>query len=214
MFKKAMFKKANEVSRKNWWLRIPHPRQGLYTRNFNGRNYRFYRSWRPSWRPLYICWKLDSLGCSAPWAPGRGSAPRPHPYGARGALVRMETSRPPPPFLEIWIRHCYSMSGKLTQKFWGKNKKGSDSPPPPPPVHQLLGDAPIKKNVPPPPPPMVWVGLTPCRREPLICRNFFFNAAPKWRCGKKKSFGAPPPPPLTPAYQLFWELRDSWAGGG
>ena len=57
-------------------------------------------------------------GCSAPWAPGRGSAPRPHPYGARGALVRMETSRPPPPpFWKSWIRHCYSMSGKLTQKF-------------------------------------------------------------------------------------------------
>ena len=58
-------------------------------------------------------------GCSAPWAPGRGSAPRPHPYGARGALVRMETfppAPPPPPFWKSWIRHCYSMSGKLTQK--------------------------------------------------------------------------------------------------
>ena len=53
---------------------------------------------------------------------------------------------------------------------------------------------------------MVWVGLTPCRREtPNLSQFFFFNASAKMALREKKSFGAPPPPP---AYQLFWELRD------
>ena len=39
-------------------------------------------------------------GCSAPWAPGRGSAPRPPPvWGARCASAH--GNFPPPPFLEI-----------------------------------------------------------------------------------------------------------------
>ena len=56
--------------------RTPAPRQGLYTRNCNWRNYSFYHSWRPSWRPLFAE-NSRAPGGSAPWAPGRGSAPAP-----------------------------------------------------------------------------------------------------------------------------------------
>ena len=150
MFKKAMFKKANEVSRKNWWLRIPHPRQGLYTRNFNGRNYRFYRSWRPSWRPLYICWKLDSLRVLRPLGPRQGLCPSTPPvWGARCASAHGNFP-PPPPFWKSWIRHCYSMSGKLTQNFEVKKKKGRT--PPPPSRSSAFGRRTDKKKCPPPPP--------------------------------------------------------------
>ena len=190
-----MFKKANEVSRKNWWLRIPHPRQGLYTRNFNGRNYRFYRSWRQSWRPLYICWKLDSFRVLRPLGPRQGVCPSTPPvWGAWCALRHARCASahgnfPPPPhfFWKSWIRHCYSMSGKLTQKCWGPKKRGSDSPPP---RSSALGRRTDKKKCPPPPPPWSGSDWRPCRREPLICHKK--NCQRRWRCGKKK-FRSPPP---------------------
>ena len=48
--------------------RTPGPRQGLYTRNCNWRNYSFYNSWRPSWMPLFA----ENSRASG------GSAPAPH----------------------------------------------------------------------------------------------------------------------------------------
>ena len=174
MFKKAMFKKANKVSRKNWWLRIPHPRQGLYTRNFNGRNYRFYRSWRTSWRPLFAENSIAS-GCSAPWAPGRGSAPRPHPYawGARCALRHARCASAhgnfppsPPPFLEILDPPLLLYVWKIDPKILRSQKKGSDSP-----RSSAFGrrtEKKKKKNAPPP----HGLGRIDAHADecPLICR--------------------------------------------
>ena len=90
----------------------PTPRQGLYTRNCNGRNYTSYHSWRPSWRPLFAE-NSRASGGSAPWAPDRGFAPAPRqgPYGGPLDPTRMRRSRargalrarifPPTPFLQI-----------------------------------------------------------------------------------------------------------------
>ena len=126
--------------------RTPDPRQGLYTRNCNGRNYTSYHSWRPSWRPLFA-------ENSAPWAPGRGFAPAPRqgPYGGPLDPTRMRRARalrarifPPTPFFcKSWIRHCthppllvqvacpqrrrsWGSWGAVAWKYWG------GGPPPPP----------------------------------------------------------------------------------
>ena len=77
--KKKREKKSHTINYygKSGDSRTPGPRQGLYTRNCNGRNYSFYHSWRPSWRPLFA----ENSRASGGWAPGRGFAPG-HP--ARG----------------------------------------------------------------------------------------------------------------------------------
>ena len=53
--KKKKEKKSHTINYygKSGDFRTPGPRQGLYTRNCNWRNYSFYHSWRPSWRPLF-----------------------------------------------------------------------------------------------------------------------------------------------------------------
>ena len=100
--KKRKKKPYYQLLRKIWWLPHPRPRQGLYTRNCNGRNYSFYHSWRPSWRPLFAE-NSRASGGSAPWAPGRG--PKAGPWTppvwcARGAL-RARIFPPTPFFLQI-----------------------------------------------------------------------------------------------------------------
>ena len=56
--------------------RTPGHRQGLYMRNCNWRNYTFYHSWRPSWRPLFAeKWKLESFRGLCPLGPGQGLCP-------------------------------------------------------------------------------------------------------------------------------------------
>ena len=76
--KKKKKKKSHTINYygKSGDSRTPGPRQGLYTRNCNWRNYSFYHSWRPSWMPLFAE-NSRASGGSAPWAPGRGSAPAP-----------------------------------------------------------------------------------------------------------------------------------------
>ena len=144
-------------------------------------------------KALILAENSIASGCSAPWAPGRG---------ARCASAHGNFP-PPPPFWKSWIRHCYSMSGKLTQKCWGKKKKVG-LPSPPPPVHQLLGDAPIKKKCPPPPP---WSGSDwrPCRREPLICHKEIVNAD-----GAAEEKNSEPPPPPPPRLSAFLGVARLW----
>ena len=48
--------------------RTPGPRQGLYTRNCNWRNYSFYHSWRPSWMPLFAENSRAFCPCTPPGA--------------------------------------------------------------------------------------------------------------------------------------------------
>ena len=48
--------------------RTPGPRQGLYTRNCNWRNYSFYHSWRPSWMPLFAENSRALCPCTPPGA--------------------------------------------------------------------------------------------------------------------------------------------------
>ena len=89
--------------------RTPDPRQGLYTRNCNGRNYTSYHSWRPSWRPLFAE-NSRASGGSAPWAPGRGPTAGPWTPPVWGALARAVRYAHgffrPPLFCKSWIRHC------------------------------------------------------------------------------------------------------------
>ena len=89
-------KPCYQLPRKNWWLprpQSPTPDKGS-TRNVNGRNYSFYHSWRPSWRPLFA---ENSRA----------------PYGARANVRAVRYAQgnfppPPPPFWKSWIRHCIS----------------------------------------------------------------------------------------------------------
>ena len=83
--KKKKKKKSHTINYygKSGDSRTPGPRQGLYTRNCNWRNYSFYHSWRPSWMPLFAE-NSRASGGSAPWAPGRGLCPCTPP----GALRR------------------------------------------------------------------------------------------------------------------------------
>ena len=123
--------------------RTPDPRQGLYTRNCNGRNYTSYYSWRPSCRPLFAE-NSRASGGSAPWAPGRGFSPAPRqgPYGGPLDPTRMRRSRargalrarifPPTPFLQILdpphIPPCSSKS--LAPRGVDPGGAGEQSPPP------------------------------------------------------------------------------------
>ena len=70
VYKKKKKKKSHTINYygKSGDFRTPDPRQGLYTRNCNGRNYSFYHSWRPSWRPLFAE-NSRASGGSAPWTP-------------------------------------------------------------------------------------------------------------------------------------------------
>ena len=139
----------------------PDPRQGRYTRN-NGRNYTFYHSWRPSWRPLFAE-NSRASGGSAPWAPGRGFAlhprrgptagrPGPHPYEARAVRFAHGFFRPPL-FCKSWISHCthppllVQVACPQRRRSWGS--WGAVAPPPP---MKILGG---KHIVSPPPPPII-----------------------------------------------------------
>ena len=200
MFKKAMFKKGQwSITEKTDDSASPHPRQGLYTRNFNGRNYRFYRSWRPSWRPLFAENSIASR-CSAPWASGRGSAPRPHPYGARGALVRMGISRPPTPFFEIldpplllYVWKIDSQNFEVPKKrvglppfisFWATHRKKEG------------------KNVPPPPPPPIVWGRIDAHADEYPPNLSLKKLSTQMALREKKFIS------------FFGSWRDLWAGGG
>ena len=137
--------------------RTPDPRQGLYTRNCNGRNYTSYHSWRPSWRPLFAE-NSRASGGSAPWAPGRGPTAGPWTPPVWGALARAVRYAHgffrPPLFCKSWIRHCThpplarpsrlppeaSILGELGSsrrppwKYWGGGGKHIVCAPPPPPI--------------------------------------------------------------------------------
>ena len=157
--------------------RTPDPRQGLYTRNCNGRNYTSYHSWRPSWRPLFAE-NSRASGGSAPWAPGRGFAPAPRqgPYGGpldptrmRRAL-RAHTVRyahgffRPPLFLQILDPPLYTSPlarpSRLPPEASILGELGSSRPPPPPNENIIFffGGANIS-FCPPPPPPNNFVNL-------------------------------------------------------
>ena len=114
------------------------------TRNCNGRNYTFYHSWRPSWRPLFAE-NSRASGGSAPWAPGRAlrRAPGPHPYEARAVRFAhtcgAQCARifPPTPFLQILISHCTHppcSSKSLQWKYCGGGGGKHIVLPPPPPI--------------------------------------------------------------------------------
>ena len=126
-----------QLLRKIWWL--PHPRQGLYTRNYTS-----YHSWRPSWtrRPLFAE-NSKASGGSAPWAPGRGfalhpaRAPTAGPWttpvwGARYA-TRTDFSAHPffanPGSATVHIPPCSSKS--LASRGVDPGGDGEQSPPPP-----------------------------------------------------------------------------------
>ena len=141
-----------QLLRKIWWL--PHPRQGLYTRNYTS-----YHSWRPSWRPLFAE-NSRASGGSAPWAPGRGFAPAPRqgPYGGpldptrmRRALTRAWIFPPTPFFCKSWIRHCtHSPCSSKSLAPRGVDPGGAGEQSPPPPMKILGGGA---KHIVLPPPP-------------------------------------------------------------
>ena len=113
--------------------RTPDPRQGLYTRNCNGRNYTSYHSWRPSWRPLFAENSRASRGSALPlhWTPPV--------WGARFAHTRcaMRTDFSAHPFFcKSWIRHCthppllVQVACPQRRRSWGS--WGAVAPPPPP----------------------------------------------------------------------------------
>ena len=119
--------------------RTPDPRQGLYTRNCNGRNYTSYHSWRPSWRPLFAE-NSRASGGSAPWAPGRGYGGPLDPTRMRRAL-RAHTVRyahgffRPPLFLQILDPPLYTSPlarpSRLPPEASILGELGSSRPPPP-----------------------------------------------------------------------------------
>ena len=143
--------------------RTPDPRQGLYTRNCNGRNYTSYHSWRPSWRPLFAE-NSRASGGSAPWAPGRGFAPAPRqgPYDpSMGPRLRAHTVRyahgffrPPlffanPGSATVHIPPCSSKS--LAPRGVDPGGAGEQSPPPPMKIFFFLGGGQTYRFAPPPP---------------------------------------------------------------
>ena len=151
--------------------RTPDPRQGLYTRNCNGRNYTSYHSWRPSWRPLFAE-NSRASGGSAPWAPGRGPL---HPargptagpwtppvWGARFAHTRCATRTDfsaHPFFCKSWIRHCthppllVQVACPQRRRSWGS--WGAVAPPPPPNENFFFWGGGANISFCPPPPPII-----------------------------------------------------------
>ena len=111
-----------QLLRKIWWLPHPRPRQGLYTRNCNGRNYSFYHS-RPDdhLEGPYLL-KTRELPGAPPDRPlPQGCTPPGALYGGPLDPTRMRRARcasrtytvryahgffRPPLFCKSWIRHC------------------------------------------------------------------------------------------------------------
>ena len=151
--------------RKIWW---PPHKGSMYTRNCNGRNYSFYHSWRPSWRPLFAE-NSRASGGSAPWAPGRGPTAGPWTppvWGARGALCAHTTVRyahgffRPPLFGKSWIRHVHippCSSKSLAPRGVDPGGAGGQSPPPPP-QWKYWGGGQTYRFAPSPPP--IWISST------------------------------------------------------
>ena len=102
----------------------PGPRQGLYTRNCNGRNYSFYHAWRPSWRPLFAENSRVSGG-SAPGPPAGAlrRAPGPHPY-EKNRMFQTHTQNLACSqsfiiaFSRVSGRYVKHFSNAKVQKFW------------------------------------------------------------------------------------------------
>ena len=189
MFKKGHVQKANQVSRKNWWLRSLTPDKGSIREISMGE---ITDSIAPDDHlegPYIFAENSIASGCSAPWAPGRG---------ARCASAH--GNFPPAPFLEI----LDPVTATLCLENWRKNfevKKKKGQTPPPPPFISFLGDAPIKKKCSPPPP---WSG-SDWRHMPTGTPNLSQKNCQRRCAAGKKKVSEPPPPP---AYQIFWELRD------
>ena len=144
--------------------RTPDPRQGLYTRNCNGRNYSFYHSWRPSWRPLFAE-NSRASGGSAPWAP-RGFAPAPAgPYGgpldptrmSARCATRTDFSAHPffanPGSATVHIPLCSSKS--LAPRGVDPGGGGGGWWQSPPPPMKILGGGQTYRFAPSPPPPII-----------------------------------------------------------
>ena len=137
--------------------RTPDPRQGLYTRNCNGRNYTSYHSWRPSWRPLFAE-NSRASGGSAPWAPGRG--PTAGPWTPPRRALRAHTVRyahgffRPPLFLQILDPPLYTSPlarpSRLPPEASILGELGSSRPPPPNDFFFFVGGANISFCPPPP----------------------------------------------------------------
>ena len=80
-----------QLLRKIWWL--PHPRQGLYTRNCNGRNYSVSITPDDHLEGPYLL-KTRELPGAPPPGPPAGAlrrTPGPHPYEARTDAARCAT---------------------------------------------------------------------------------------------------------------------------
>ena len=149
--------------------RTPDPRQGLYKRNCNGRNYTSYHSWRCILKAL-ICWKLESFrglcpprppAGALPLHPARGPTAGPWTPPVWGAALRAHTVRyahgffRPPLFLQILDPPLYT-SPLLVQvacpqrrRSWGS--WGAVAPPPPMKFFFWGGGGQTYRFAPPPP---------------------------------------------------------------
>ena len=130
--------------------RTPDPRQRLYTRNCNGRNYTSYHSWRPSWRPLFA-----ENSRALPLHPARGPTAGPWTPPVWGARYAYGFFRPPLFFCKSWIRHCthppLARPSRLPPEASILGELGSSRPPPPPPMEIFGGGGQTYRLLPPPP---------------------------------------------------------------
>ena len=174
-----------QLPRKNWWLPCPRPPdKGSNMRNFNGRNYSFYHSWRPSWRPLFAENSRASGGIAPcapagalPLHPARGPTTAPVDPTRMGrfahAWCATRTGIFRPPFLELLdppLHKCVvSPPPPAHQLFldlrdfrwWRSGKKSVGAPPPPPPPRSSAFLGGPKKTVCCAPPPLFFKILDP-----------------------------------------------------